>query len=102
MKGVDDTLLSDTLQSIGLEESASGRTKVWLRKNSWTCVDIREDHEQWKRFVVYYEGIKQEIKRKPIYECQCDERLKTKAAGPTRPYHPYIQYVFVCGSHTHT
>ena len=35
-------------------------------------------------FVVYYEWIKQELKIKPIYECRCDERLKTKAEESTR------------------
>jgi hypothetical protein len=28
--------------------------------------------------IVYYESIKREVKTKPIYECRCDERLKTK------------------------
>ena len=28
--------------------------------------------------VVYYESIKRELKRRPIYECRCDERLQTK------------------------
>jgi hypothetical protein len=28
--------------------------------------------------VVYYESIKREIKTRPLYECRCDERLKTK------------------------
>jgi hypothetical protein len=27
---------------------------------------------------VYYESIKREVKTRPIYECRCDERLKTK------------------------
>jgi hypothetical protein len=30
-------------------------------------------------FFVYYESIKRELERRPIYECRCDERLKTKA-----------------------
>jgi hypothetical protein len=38
--------------------------------------------------VVFYESIKREIKRelktRPIYECRCDERLKTKAEESTR------------------
>ena len=34
--------------------------------------------------VVYYESIKRELKTRPIYECQCDERLKTKAGESTR------------------
>ena len=33
---------------------------------------------------VYYESIKREVKRRPIYEYRCDERLKTKAEGSTR------------------
>ncbi len=28
--------------------------------------------------VVYYESIMRELKTKPIYECRCDERLKTR------------------------
>jgi hypothetical protein len=28
--------------------------------------------------VVYYESMKRELKTRPIYECRCDERLKTK------------------------
>ncbi len=34
--------------------------------------------------VVYYESIKREVKIKPIYECRCDERLKTKVEESTR------------------
>jgi len=34
--------------------------------------------------VVYYESIKRELKRRPIHECRCDERLKTKAEGSAR------------------
>ena len=34
-------------------------------------------------FFVYYEAIKREVKRRPIYECWCDERLKTKAEEST-------------------
>jgi hypothetical protein len=34
-------------------------------------------------YVVYYESIKREIKKRPIYECRCDERLKTKAEEST-------------------
>jgi hypothetical protein len=33
---------------------------------------------------VYYESIKREPKRRPIYECRCGERLKTKPEGSTR------------------
>ena len=34
--------------------------------------------------VVYYQSIKRELKTRPIYECRCDERLKTKAEESTR------------------
>ena len=33
---------------------------------------------------VYYESMKRELKTRPIYECRCDERLKTKAEESTR------------------
>ncbi len=35
-------------------------------------------------FVVYHEGIKRELKRRPTYECRWDERLKTKVERSTR------------------
>jgi hypothetical protein len=34
--------------------------------------------------VVYYSSRKRELKTRPIYECRCDERLKTKAEESTR------------------
>ena len=34
--------------------------------------------------VVYYESIKRELQTRPIYECRCDERLKTKVEESTR------------------
>ena len=34
--------------------------------------------------IVYYESITRELKSRPIYECQCYERLKAKAEEPTR------------------
>jgi len=34
-------------------------------------------------FVFYFESIKRDLKIKPIYECRCDERLKTKAEEST-------------------
>jgi hypothetical protein len=33
---------------------------------------------------VCHEAIKRELKRRPIYECRCDETLKAKAEGSTR------------------
>jgi hypothetical protein len=37
-----------------------------------------------KEFFVYYESMKREVKTRPVYECRCDERLKTKAEESTR------------------
>ena len=37
-----------------------------------------------KFVIVYYESIKRELKTKLIYECRCDERLKTKVEESTR------------------
>ena len=34
--------------------------------------------------LVYYESINRELQTRPIYECRCDERLKTKAEESTR------------------
>ena len=33
---------------------------------------------------VYYESINRDLKTRPIYECRCDERLKTKDEESTR------------------
>ena len=34
-------------------------------------------------FMVCYESMKRELKTRPIYECRCDERLKSKAEEST-------------------
>ena len=34
--------------------------------------------------VVCYESIKRELQIRPVYECRCDERLKTKGKEFTR------------------
>ena len=50
---------------------------------------VRNRHKSvflpWKEvnYVVYYESIKRELKIRPIYECRCDERLKTKVEEST-------------------
>ena len=36
-----------------------------------------------RKLVVYYESMKREVKTRPIYECRCDERLKTKVEEST-------------------
>jgi hypothetical protein len=46
---------------------------------------VREEgRKKFLTIVVYYESIKGELKRRPIYECRCDERLKTKTKESTR------------------
>ncbi len=42
------------------------------------CYEGRRDEESECCKVVYYESIKRELQRRPINECRCDERLKTK------------------------
>jgi hypothetical protein len=48
-------------------------TSVTTTQNSVIVI-----YEFFVWFVVYYETIKREVKIKPISECRCDERLKTK------------------------
>ena len=36
-----------------------------------------------KKNNVYYESRKRELKTRPIHECRCDERLKTKSEKST-------------------
>ena len=35
-------------------------------------------------FFVYYESLNRDLKTKPISECRCDERLKTRVEESTR------------------
>ncbi len=36
---------------------------------------------------VYYESRKRDLQTRPIYQCRCDERLKTKTEKSTRLTH---------------
>ncbi len=45
---------------------------------------------------VYYESIKREPKIRPIYECRCDERLKTKVEESM-----YLTYTGLLGELEH-
>ncbi len=45
---------------------------------------------------VYYESRKRERKTRPIYECRCDERLKTKAEKST-----HLTYSWLLGELEH-
>jgi hypothetical protein len=42
---------------------------------------IREYHPDFR---IYYESRNRETETRPIYECRCDERLKTKSEKSTR------------------
>jgi hypothetical protein len=60
-----------------------------VRRNFTTEVQIRTFHKTGRTcdhyyLFVYYESIKREVKTRPIYECRCDERLKTKVEESTR------------------
>ena len=35
-------------------------------------------------FITFSESLKRELKTKPMYECRCDERLKTRVEESTR------------------
>ena len=41
-------------------------------------LDTPMDLHALDKIVVYYESIKREVKTEPIYECRCDERLKSR------------------------
>jgi hypothetical protein len=52
-----------------------------VRRKTRGCLDFSEVS---LTVIVYYESRKRELKTRPIYECRCDERLKTKAGKSTR------------------
>jgi len=49
---------------------------------------------------VYYEAMKQESKRRPIYECRCNERMKTKGEGSCVLYFEFVHYESIKGDLT--
>jgi hypothetical protein len=52
----------------------------WVCTGSKVTVSLFEMTLSSEIFL-YYESIKREIKTKSMYECRCDERLKTKVGG---------------------
>jgi hypothetical protein len=38
-------------------------------------------------------GIERDLQRRPIYECRCDERLKSEDEGSTRPVPHATQFI---------
>ncbi len=67
------------------ENNLSSRYPAFFsrKKKSYTNENMNFETNIEKCFV-YYESIKRELKRRPLYECRCDERLKTKVEGSTR------------------
>jgi hypothetical protein len=57
---------------------------VWTLKGVWNFRNPVVQKFRLKK-LVYYEEIKRELNRRPIYECRCDERRKGKDEGSTRP-----------------
>ena len=51
------------------------RVKSVVMGRVWVCLQLEK--------VVYYETIKRDLKTRPISECRCDERLKTKTEEST-------------------
>jgi hypothetical protein len=55
--------------------------------NRFLCTSVSEEEGKGSPgsggFVIY-ESIKRKVKTRPLYECRCDERLKTKAEESTR------------------
>jgi hypothetical protein len=45
--------------------------------------DLHSSHTRNRR-LLYYESTKRDLKTRPIYECRCDEKLKTKTEESTR------------------
>jgi hypothetical protein len=45
---------------------------------------MKDEKLQGSCLFVYYESITRELQTRPINECRCDERLKTKAEESTR------------------
>ena len=66
-------------------QSSEGQGRGKGREGGGT---VTTDHvTKWEKggvFFVYYAEIKPELKRILIYECRCNERLKTKTEGSTR------------------
>ena len=54
------------------------RDRGWVPTRSSDSQKLKNFFLEKSVLVVYYESIKRELKTKLIYECRCDERLKTR------------------------
>jgi hypothetical protein len=76
--------------------STKGRRRR-VRILGWRCrISLSKFFEIQTFCVYYYESTKRELNRRLIYECRCDERLKTKTEGSTR-----LTYTGLCGGLEH-
>jgi hypothetical protein len=63
---LSESRISDWFSEVSLIRDNQGKRTVWLSKGLII------------KCVVYNESIKEEVKRRLIYEYRCDEKLKTK------------------------
>ena len=77
----------------------TNETREWYKRprgkiNWWRNPYDRffRQNQTHNRLFVYYESIKCELKIKPIYECRCDETLKTKGEEFTRLVYTVVVY----------
>jgi hypothetical protein len=73
VRGHGYQVIREKVHSLRLIEIVSMYFDTSLRTSR---VDLSELSSPWWLFV-YYESIKRELKIRPIYECRCDERLKS-------------------------
>ncbi len=59
-------------------------------------VMVKVSNLVFEKDVVYYESIKREVQIRPLQECRCDERLKTKVEEST-----YLTYTGLHGELEH-
>ncbi len=57
---------------------APSRLRLIRKVTSFPRIDETRDLSIPEKTVVYYESMKGNLKIKPIYECRCNGRLKTK------------------------
>jgi hypothetical protein len=82
---VNSTTIKSTRQEV-MESSDVCTTRLSLFSELFLVEKLQKCHFWSNRVsllvescgVVYYESINQEIKIKPIYECRCDEKLRTQ------------------------
>jgi len=82
--GVWEAPISSRVNSSSFSTSSgSCQISIWHKGNWGTSNHDKGDRLTGILFV-YYESIKGGLKRRPVYECRYDERLKTKTEGSTR------------------